>query len=108
MLGFKYSEESIALMSKNSKGENNLFFDKTYSLEVRAILKKHNLGKTFLIEIRAKLSNKVYIYSYNKNVLFKEFNSQKKAADFFNTSTAIILKYKNTNKVFLNKCIICS
>lgn len=87
LTGKPHTEESKALRSERSKGENNSFFGKKHTEETRAI-------------ISAKSSKKVYLYD-KENKLIIIFISISEAVKELKFSYETIKKYNNQNSIYL-------
>jgi group I intron endonuclease len=128
-LGQTRSEETKALMSLaqrsiNRTGEDNPMFGQTHTPEARAIMslvqmrvdrtgeKNPMFGRTgenhpMFGQIHSK--KKVYLYSYdNPSVLYKEFNSYTEAGAFFDCHRKTIYRHIDSEKLYLDKWILCS
>lgn len=55
-LGYKHTEETLALLSLTMSGENHPMFGKTHSADTKALMSKAHLGKTHSTETSAKMS----------------------------------------------------
>jgi group I intron endonuclease len=87
LLGYKHTEETIALMSLAKSGENNPMYGKTHSPETLAKLSAAN-GTT------------VYVYSSDGSTLLNTFPSARKAGEYFNCSHKTIKRYTLNGKIF--------
>jgi len=105
LLGYKHTEETIALMSLAKSGENNAMFGKSGENHPRGML-----GKTHSPETLAKLSavngTTVYVYSSDGSTLLNTFPSARKAGEYFNCCHHTIKKYALNGLLFQGKWIL--
>ena len=116
-LGRRHSDEARQKMSITKKGKyigkDNPFYGKNHSLEVINKLSLINSGENNPMygNTGAKniLSKKVYIYNKeNPTEVFKEFNSNTEAAQYFKCHRRTIYRYIDKNKYYQDKWIISS
>lgn len=122
-LGSQHSDKTIALMSESKKGkysgENNPFFGKTHSSEVRLKLseiKKNKkgensprYGKLNSEETKALRAKKVFVYSNDSpSIILLEFSSYTNACLHFNCNRQTIANNIDTKKLFNGKWLLSS
>jgi len=90
LLGFKHSQESIALISEALKGDNHPLFNKNHSNETKV---KMSIAK----------GTTIYVYPTDKFKLENKFTSARKAAEFFNVDKDTVIRYTKSGKLFQDK-----
>ena len=98
MLGKFHSAETLAKMNEAKIGENNLMFGRIGENQPRGFLSKIHLTGT-LTKMSAARGTTIYVYD-SQGLLVYSFSSAKKAAEFFNCVSSIIMRYVRNCKIF--------
>ena len=108
-LGYRHTDETITKMSKIKIGQNNHFYGKIHSEEVKFKISQSKLGNTHSEVTKEKMSqakgSTIYVYNLDYLLLFT-FTSAKRTGEYFKSHHNTILKYARSREIFRKEYIL--